>query len=114
MNSDLVIVGALKLAQVLLCKNLPPKQNLTDAATILRLREVIGSPSIRSALERPSSPSSVLFKFLGDQGEANVFDPHAVRILVAAFDGAWQSIKARGLNFRISKLNSCGKTLQST
>jgi hypothetical protein len=62
----------------------------------------------------PSSPSSVLFKFLGDQGEADVFDPQAVRILVAAFDGAWQFIKARGLNFRISKLNWCGKTLQST
>src|SRR5215468_220320 len=28
--------------------------------------------------------------------EAGVFDPHAVRILLAAFDGAWQSIKASG------------------
>jgi hypothetical protein len=44
----------------------------------------------------PSSPSSVLFKFLRDHGDAGVFDPDAVRTLVAAFDGAWQSIKASG------------------
>jgi hypothetical protein len=54
MNSDRVIVEALKVAQVLLCQNLPPKHNLTDAATVSRLRELIGSPSIRSALERSS------------------------------------------------------------
>jgi hypothetical protein len=46
MNSD--------QAQGLLCQNLSPKHNLTDAATILGLHEVIGSPSIRSALERSS------------------------------------------------------------
>jgi hypothetical protein len=51
-NSDQVIVEALKLAQVLLCQKFASEQNLTDAATILRLREVIGSPSIRTALER--------------------------------------------------------------
>jgi hypothetical protein len=54
MNSDRVIVEALKVAQVLLCQNLPPKHNLTDAANVLRLRELIGSPSVRSALERSS------------------------------------------------------------
>jgi hypothetical protein len=54
MSSDRVIVEALKVAQVLLCQNLPLKHNLTDAATVLRLLEVIGSPSIRSALERSS------------------------------------------------------------
>jgi hypothetical protein len=37
-----------------------------------------------------------VLKFLHDHLEADVFDPHAVRILVAAFDGAWQSIKACG------------------
>jgi hypothetical protein len=47
----------------------------------------------------PSSRSSVLLKFLRDHGEAGVFDPYAVRILVAAFDGAWQSIKASGAKF---------------
>jgi hypothetical protein len=35
-------------------------------------------------------------KFLHDHVEAGVFDPHAVSILIAAFDGAWQSIKASG------------------
>src|SRR5262249_10988633 len=54
MSSDRVIVEALKVAQVLLCQNLPPKHNLTDAATVLRLLEVIGFPSVRSALERSS------------------------------------------------------------
>jgi hypothetical protein len=47
-------------------------------------------------ISEPSSPSSVLRKFLRDHGDAGVFDPHAVRTLVAAFDGAWQSIKASG------------------
>jgi hypothetical protein len=36
--------------------------------------------------------------FLRDQVEAGVFDPDAVDILVAAFDGAWQSINASGAN----------------
>jgi hypothetical protein len=40
--------------------------------------------------------SEKVLKFLHDHLEADVFDPHAVRILVAAFDGAWQSIKACG------------------
>ena len=35
-----------------------------------------------------------MLKFLQDQIEGGVFDPHAVRIMVAAFDGAWQSINA--------------------
>ena len=34
--------------------------------------------------------------FLRDHLEAGVFDPGAVRILIAAFDSAWQSIKASG------------------
>ena len=40
-----------------------------------------------------------MLKFLHDHVEAGVFDPHAVRILLAAFDGAWQSIKASGAKF---------------
>jgi hypothetical protein len=35
-----------------------------------------------------------VLKFLKE--EAGVFDPHAVSILLAAFDGAWQSIKGSG------------------
>ena len=37
-----------------------------------------------------------MLKFLHDHAEGGVFDPHAVQALVAAFDGAWQSIKASG------------------
>ena len=37
-----------------------------------------------------------MLKFLHDHAERGVFDPHAVQTLVAAFDGAWQSIKASG------------------
>ena len=51
MSSDRITVHALKLAHSLLCQNLPP---LTDAAMVLRLREVVHSPSVRLALERGS------------------------------------------------------------
>jgi hypothetical protein len=34
--------------------------------------------------------------FLHDHVDAGVFDPDAVRTLIAAFDGAWPSIKASG------------------
>jgi hypothetical protein len=54
MNSERVIVDAIKVAQDLLCQNLPPTHNLTDAATVLRFRELILSPAVRSALERSS------------------------------------------------------------
>jgi hypothetical protein len=35
-------------------------------------------------------------KFLHDHVDPGVFAPDAVRTLIAAFDGAWQSIIARG------------------
>ena len=35
--------------------------------------------------------------FLHDHVDPGVFDPDAVRILIAAFDSAWQSIKASGV-----------------
>jgi hypothetical protein len=57
-----VIVEALKVAQGLLCQNLPPTHNLTDAAAVLRLRELMRSPSIQSALER-SSDTLIAFAF---------------------------------------------------
>ena len=53
MSFDPLIVHALKLAHSLLCQNLPPA-HLTDAGIVLRLRELIHSPSVRSALERGS------------------------------------------------------------
>jgi hypothetical protein len=49
MSSDGIILDALKLAHSLVWENLRPT---TDAATVLRLRELVHSPSVRSALER--------------------------------------------------------------
>jgi hypothetical protein len=54
MTPDRVIVEAIKVAQDLLRQNLPPMRSLTDAATVLRLRELVHSSSIRSALDRSS------------------------------------------------------------
>jgi hypothetical protein len=56
-------------------------------------------------LAKPYSPSNIAFpprgrgevlNFLHDDIDAGVFDPDAVRILVAAFDSAWQSMQASG------------------
>jgi hypothetical protein len=44
-----------------------------------------------------------VLNFLHDDVEAGVFDPDAVRILVAAFDNAWQSIKASGAHITSDK-----------
>src|SRR5262249_44430751 len=51
MSSDRMIVDALKVAHSLLWQNRRPA---TDAAAVLPLRELVHSPSIRSALERGS------------------------------------------------------------
>jgi hypothetical protein len=54
MSSDRVIVEGIKVAKDLLRQNLPPTHNLTDAAAVLRFRELVRSQAIRSALERSS------------------------------------------------------------
>ena len=54
MSYDRAIVDAIKVAQNLLWQNLPPTHNLSDAATVLRFRELVRSPAVRSALERSS------------------------------------------------------------
>jgi hypothetical protein len=54
MSSDRVIVDAIKVSQDLLRQNLPLTRNLTDAAAVLRFRELVRSQAIRSALERSS------------------------------------------------------------
>jgi hypothetical protein len=43
MSSDRVIVDTIKMAQDLLRQNLPPTRHLTDAATVMRFRELIRS-----------------------------------------------------------------------
>jgi hypothetical protein len=54
MSSDRIIADAIKVAQDFLRQNLPPTHSLTDTATVTRVRELVQSPSIRSALERSS------------------------------------------------------------
>jgi hypothetical protein len=54
MSSDRLIVDAIKVAQNLLSQNLPPANNLTDAATVMRFQELVRSQAIRSSLERSS------------------------------------------------------------
>src|SRR5262245_49781272 len=48
---------------------------------------------------------------LHDPVGAGVFDPRAVRTLFAAFDGAWQSIKARGAKFSNEQTELVRETL---
>jgi hypothetical protein len=43
MSSDRVIIDAIKVAKDLLWQNLPPTHNLTDAATVMRFRELVRS-----------------------------------------------------------------------
>jgi hypothetical protein len=54
MSSDRIIADGVKVARHLLQQNLPPTHNLTDAAVVLRFRELVHSQAIRSALERGS------------------------------------------------------------
>ena len=54
MSSDRVMADGIKVAQDLLRQNLPATHNLTDAAVVLRFRELVRSQAIRSALERSS------------------------------------------------------------
>jgi hypothetical protein len=54
MSSERTIVDAIKVAQYLLWQNLPSIHNLSDAATVLRFRELVQSPAVRLALERSS------------------------------------------------------------
>jgi hypothetical protein len=60
MSSDRIIVEAIKVARDLLCQNLPPRQHLGNAATMMRFQELVRSQAIRSALERSAD---TLFAF---------------------------------------------------
>jgi hypothetical protein len=51
MSSNEVIIDALRLAHGLVWQNLRPAN---DADTVLRLREIVHSPSVRSALDHGS------------------------------------------------------------
>ena len=54
MNSDRVFEAAIRASKNLLWRNLPPTHNLPDAATVTRVRELVNSPSVQSALQRSS------------------------------------------------------------
>jgi hypothetical protein len=60
MSSERIIVEAIKVAQELLCQNLPAVQKLSDAALVMRLRELVRSQTARSVLE---CSSDTLFAF---------------------------------------------------
>jgi hypothetical protein len=51
MNSDRVIESAIRAAKNLLWQNLPPTHTLPDGATVARVRELVHSPPIQSALQ---------------------------------------------------------------
>ena len=50
MNSDHIFEAAIRASKNLLWQNLQSTNDLPDAATVIRLRELVHSPSIRSAL----------------------------------------------------------------
>jgi hypothetical protein len=50
MKCDRVIESVIRAAQNLLWQNLPPTHNLPDAAAIARLRDLVRSPTVQSAL----------------------------------------------------------------
>ena len=51
MNSDRVIEAAISTAKNLLWQNLRSAHNVPDAATVTRIRELVRSLSVRSALQ---------------------------------------------------------------
>ena len=54
MNSNRVFEAAIRALKNLLWQNLPPTHNLPDTAMDMRIRELVHSPSIQSALHRSS------------------------------------------------------------
>jgi hypothetical protein len=53
------------------------------------------APNLKNEVTSPIPEGSVR-KFLHDHIDPGVFAPDAVRTLIAAFDGAWQSITTSG------------------
>jgi hypothetical protein len=54
MNSNRVFEAAIRALKNLLWQNLLPTHNLPDTAIVMRIRELVHSPSIQSALHRSS------------------------------------------------------------
>ena len=58
MNHEKVIQQALRDCQDILWSNLPPTDERSDADTVRELREIVGLPAVKAALER--GPDTVL------------------------------------------------------
>jgi hypothetical protein len=54
MNADRVLEAAVRTAKNILRENIPPTHHLVAGITVRRIRELVHSPSVRSALERSS------------------------------------------------------------
>jgi hypothetical protein len=54
MNADRVVEAAIRTAKNILCENIPPTHYLVAGITVRRIRELVHSPSVQSALERSS------------------------------------------------------------
>jgi len=106
MSSDHIIVEAIKVAQDFLCQNLPPAQNLTDAATVLRFRELMRSQATRSALERSGDK---LFAFALRAVERVISD-HS-RTNREAINQLWEVLDDPHLNQALGKPLSRRRTL---
>ena len=73
MSSDRIIVDALRLAHGVVWQNLRPT---TPAATVSQLRDLVHSPSVRSALERsrdtlPAFALREVTRVLSDQSQTH-------------------------------------------
>jgi hypothetical protein len=54
MNPDRIVEAAIRTAKNILGENLPPTHLLVAGITVRRIRELVHSPSVQSALERSS------------------------------------------------------------
>jgi uncharacterized protein (DUF1778 family) len=54
MNADRVVEAAVRTAKNILWENIPPTHHLVAGITVRRIRELVHSPSVQSALERSS------------------------------------------------------------
>jgi hypothetical protein len=106
MNSDRIIVDAIKAAQDLLCQNLPPAHKLTDVATVMRFRELVRSQAIRSALERSSD---TLFAFALRAVERVISD-HS-RTNRETINRLWEVLDDPHLNQALGNPHNHGKML---
>lgn len=106
MSSDRIIVEAIKVGQNLLSQNLPPAHSLTDAATVMRFRELVRSQAIRSALERSSDtfPAFVLREVGHVGADQSKTNRQVISRLWGVFDDPH-------LNQALGIPDNCGKTV---